>query len=413
MNFARKIWKLLYCIYKNIIYIFIVHSEVFGPNCRSTTNNTKVEPFCNWCIFPLSRSIAISNMLSLIALKYVLIVGILIMGLVSVYAARRLAGAQALFSFGNMLASGVLLSAGLVHQLADSADVLNTKGEFPWAMFIAGSTFILFMVTEELLHVLIPADNDHTAHESTAHEHQHLLPEGIKTADYSRSSAYSVCSHESSCHGTDADWGAEGSRRRSRPSQFGAWMQSSRTAEDDDDKTIIAEHHHHDDHIHLHLHGSVVASVILMMTLSLHSFLAGVSIGIATSVEEMTGITIAILAHKGFEGFCLGINMVDSHLDRGPFAVLGWTFASMTPLGILAGSLISGVATNESTIATLEAVIAGCFLYISIVEIGGKELLACRHDHEATTTQQKVLEGMKLLCFVLGFLFMSYLANFI
>ena len=57
-----------------------------------------------------------------------------------------------LFSAGNMLASGVLLAAGLVHQLPDSMKALEDVSDFPLATFIAGCTFCFFLTIEEYLH---------------------------------------------------------------------------------------------------------------------------------------------------------------------------------------------------------------------------------------------------------------------
>lgn len=57
-----------------------------------------------------------------------------------------------LFSAGNMLASGVLLAAGLVHQLPDSMEALQDLSDFPLATFIAGCTFCSFLIIEEYLH---------------------------------------------------------------------------------------------------------------------------------------------------------------------------------------------------------------------------------------------------------------------
>jgi len=56
---------------------------------------------------------------------------------------------------GNMLASGVLLSGGLVHQLPDAQAVLSKEFDFPWASFICGCAFTFFLMIEEAMHLLL------------------------------------------------------------------------------------------------------------------------------------------------------------------------------------------------------------------------------------------------------------------
>ena len=103
-----------------------------------------------------------------------------------------------------------------------------------------------------------------------------------------------------------------------------------------------------------------------------------------------------------------------------------------TPSGIWIGQVMTRIwsiipqeeedeDTDENTtnnhsiaIATVKAMVAGTFLYIAIVEIGSKELLACRHgDGDHGSKRQKQLDVAKLICFVVGFLMMSGLALFV
>lgn len=230
-----------------------------------------------------------------------------------------------LFAWGNMMASGVLLAAGLVHQLADSAAVLNTtiatsnRDTFPWAMFIAGLTFIGFLVLEESIHLITaPGNDDDDDMEDTSaernplllfhshsHHHHHQAQDTddlhTKTRDLDDTANYGSSSsaptnkpcnirlhsssscrshHGSSCHDHDDD--------------------NDKHKHDDNDDPI--HHHHHDDHIDLHLHGSFLATFVLLMALVIHSVMAGVGVGVATNPQALTGTAAAIVAHKAFEG---------------------------------------------------------------------------------------------------------------
>ena len=58
------------------------------------------------------------------------------------------------------------------------------------------------------------------------------------------------------------------------------------------------DYHYHKEHIADHMHGSLVASVILLLPLSVHSIFDGLAIGVNSKNTEVISITTAVLAHK-------------------------------------------------------------------------------------------------------------------
>jgi hypothetical protein len=79
---------------------------------------------------------------------------------------------------------------------------------------------------------------------------------------------------------------------------------------------------------------------------------------------------------------------------------------------------------NTIAVATMQAIVSGTFLYISIVEVGMKELLTNREHHQQQQQQQqqvigtldvrgKQMQYWKLVCLLLGYCFMSYLAAWV
>lgn len=412
-------------------------------------------------------------------IKIVLTICIWGLGLFSVVAPRYLAARPAMFSIGNMMASGVLLSAGLVHQLGDSSQVLDVPGKFPWAMFLAGLTLLAFFVLEESIHLLFgegggghghdhalnlhemmhshdhphQEQQDEFIEELDHHEHAHahnnhnhnnkFLPESYRNGSLSSSSAKvevvseldrllpppplefgteyrrlsasccSVSNHIMNVNSSNGDQHTTSSTTRMTRFSSAASSDASYSLLDPQDLQLPPpQHHHHDEHIELHLHGSIVASGILMLALSIHAILAGVSIGIETNIQALTSTAIAILAHKSFEGFCLGSSLVTAQLDTTLNIVLCIVFSFATPLGVIMGHVLSDISQGETTIAIVQAIVAGTFLYVAIVEIASKELLACRHE-SGNTMSQKQIEATKLGSFLLGFLFMSSLAVFV
>ena len=184
----------------------------------------------------------------------------------------------------------------------------------------------------------------------------------------------------------------------------------------EDYNLLHSVHHHHDDHISQHLHGSTLASLMLFLALSLHSILEGVAIGIVPKAEMVVSTSAAILAHKAFAGYALGSTLITAEsLDTRKHLYLGIMFSMTTPLGVLLGmALLDDFNGDSFAVGVVQAMVAGTFLYVSIVEVGTKELLVCRHGEEENVTGSvKKTEFLKLFAFLMGFLFMSGLAAFV
>ncbi len=138
-----------------------------------------------------------------------------------------------------------------------------------------------------------------------------------------------------------------------------------------------------------HDHGAPVGKGLgVLLALSLHSFLAGLALGIASTVTRASLAAAAILAHKLTEGFALG-TVLEDDTPPGRARLAGWVFALATPLGILLGGLaLQPFAGSGYFTPIVASLAAGTFLYIGafdllqdeFIEPGGrvgKWLLAC------------------------------------
>lgn len=111
---------------------------------------------------------------------------------------------------------------------------------------------------------------------------------------------------------------------------------------------------------------------VLLLVLSIHSLIVGIAMGAQRSVSKALIVFIAILAHKMGAGFALGIvyRRAGSSVRRTvPIAAL---FSSMTPLGILAGTVVEVLISSEGSQffeAIFDCVGAGTFMYIASVDI--------------------------------------------
>ncbi len=328
-----------------------------------------------------------------------------------------------LFSAGNLMASGVLLSAGLVHQLPDGVKKFESTwldGDFPIAPFIAGLAFCFFLILEEYIHLHV--DEQHFVgfeaidHGEQHHHHNHDNGSGNHNHD----------THKHDNHANEEDPllgrsnSVNNSRWRKRSLSDASWTSQLSCVHDHQSiREDPYRHRHSLEHVAEHIHGSLLASVILLLALSVHSVFDGLAIGISSNPKELISTTIAVLAHKGFAGYALGSSMVASEMSERDHYTLVAAFSCCSVIGIILGTIFEKWMADESewkTIGrgTVNAVVAGTFLYISIVEIGLKELLISRDSKLlGKKLGQNQMQSSKLAAFLFGYLAMSSLAVFI
>eukprot|EP00586_Coscinodiscus_wailesii_P003311 CAMPEP_0172478102 /NCGR_PEP_ID=MMETSP1066-20121228/1871_1 /TAXON_ID=671091 /ORGANISM="Coscinodiscus wailesii, Strain CCMP2513" /LENGTH=401 /DNA_ID=CAMNT_0013237383 /DNA_START=33 /DNA_END=1238 /DNA_ORIENTATION=+ len=366
-----------------------------------------------------------------------------------------------IFTLGNMMASGVLLGAGIIHQLPDAQELLKNFGsDYPLAGFICGLSFCCFLILEEFMHLI--TEDDHDDHDDNyVHEEErcydpwklvearsdcnkeseHIPSESMNSVEindnygstkeikdletplgsYPTDHNHTHKSHDHShtghnhSHETNLEKTATPrvpNTKRSKICRHSITMLSGNTA-----KELRTNNFHHHDHAHVdkHLHGSMISSFALLVALSLHSILAGFGLGIDDSPTAF-GTAVAIISHKLFAAYSLGstLTAASEGISDGIFYMTISIFAFSTPLGIIAGVLMGdSLQVNEYVKGVIQAIVAGTFLYIAIVEVGMKELLVCRVQAGATVIQvSKRLEIAKLGSLLFGYSVMAALAVF-
>lgn len=303
-----------------------------------------------------------------------------------------------LFSIGNMFSAGVLLSAAIVHQLADAQDSALNSGAMPWANVICASSFLLMLVLEELGHG-DRVGNEH-GHGHGCHGHGETPSiEAKGDADHSQGEIYIDFSKKN-----------PQSKKTLLPELTDPILLYG-TAVNCSEEEV---HHHDIGHITSHLHVSLRSILSLFFALIFHSILLGFSISVTGSNLESTEIIIAVLAHKIFAGFSLGGAAANVTQDWKPLLKVSIAFAASAPLGIIVGMFVPESVTETSVWSNyispvIKAVVAGVFLYISVLEIGAKELLMSSGKKMGS----KRLHLTKLLAYAMGFAMMSSIALFI
>lgn len=164
------------------------------------------------------------------------------------------------------------------------------------------------------------------------------------------------------------------------------------------DRFFFMHGHDHDDHEGGHNHHVSKEGAFGAGTLSLHSLLDGVGIGLSFSVSPALGLVVAlaVLAHD----FSDGINTVNFIIKSNGTKKEAWKWllvdASAPVLGIIATLFFS---VSESTLGLLLALFAGFFLYI-----GASDLIPeSHHNHPVKWTTFATLLGIGTLFIIIHF----------
>lgn len=115
---------------------------------------------------------------------------------------------------------------------------------------------------------------------------------------------------------------------------------------------------------------------VLLLILSIHSIITGVALGTESRIIQAVVIMIAVLAHKGTAAFALGVSMLRTGIERGRFTRTIILFSTTTPLGIILGLAVMSLVTGRAAQAfeaLFDALAAGTFLYVAVVDIIGEE----------------------------------------
>jgi zinc transporter 1/2/3 len=118
---------------------------------------------------------------------------------------------------------------------------------------------------------------------------------------------------------------------------------------------------------------------LLMLTLSVHSIITGIALGLEDHLMSAVAIFLAVMAHKFTAAMALAISFSREAIELKRSRALLGVFYVMTPIGIILGtwwsSLLSG--QGEAMIEGIfDALAAGTFIYISVVDILSEEFSA-------------------------------------
>lgn len=122
--------------------------------------------------------------------------------------------------------------------------------------------------------------------------------------------------------------------------------------------------------------GRSIYPLVLLLLLSVHSIIAGLSLGLESHAATAIILALGILLHKGSEAFALMVSAISAGFaENRRNALLGF-FVAMTPAGILAGMLGASILHGDGAAlveGSFNALAAGTFIYIAILDIIDEE----------------------------------------
>lgn len=126
-------------------------------------------------------------------------------------------------------------------------------------------------------------------------------------------------------------------------------------------------------------HSSIVSPIFLALALSIHSIIEGIALGLQNNNSDFLKLGIPIFIHKVPEAIIVGITLVQTESKlKIPLSAI---YISATPIGILAGALLS-VELNETLEGTFLSICVGTFLYVSASEIFVEEFAVPRRKYQ-------------------------------
>lgn len=116
---------------------------------------------------------------------------------------------------------------------------------------------------------------------------------------------------------------------------------------------------------------------VLLGMLSVHSVIAGISLGVGDHIAPTLILLTGILAHKGSAAFALIVSAHAGGLNARTQRFVLVLFSLTTPAGIvigIAGATFAGGTAGPLFVGGFNALAAGTFIYIAILDIINEEL---------------------------------------
>ncbi|EDR25945.1 zinc transporter, putative [Entamoeba dispar SAW760] len=170
---------------------------------------------------------------------------------------------------------------------------------------------------------------------------------------------------------------------------------------EEDNYTLLHndEHHSHHQHTAADTFQEWTTIVVLVVALSIHSFLEGLGLG---SANKYLMIFVAIAAHKWADSGLTIIYLMKKIKQWWVLLIILIIFSSFTPLGAIIGKFVIASLDDESVSLLVQGIFccvaAGSFFFVAIVEI----LSEAFEEHNNKYVLDKYLKfGLAFILFIL------------
>ncbi len=133
----------------------------------------------------------------------------------------------------------------------------------------------------------------------------------------------------------------------------------------------------------------------ILILLCLHAFIEGAALGLSETFNAFLTLAVAILVHKGSEGFALGTVLQKYNFTVKTKKLLILSLALATPLGIFLTTHLEQILNHQhfnDFEGYFNSIAAGTFLYIAICHA----LSGCDHANHASAHKRWLYYGLGL-----------------
>jgi len=161
---------------------------------------------------------------------------------------------------------------------------------------------------------------------------------------------------------------------------------------------------------------SLLSVYLLLCMLAVHSFIEGIALGVQQNSMSTWTVLWAIVAHKFFAAFALGVSLLKGGVSNRWFLQIITFFSLTTPVGGILGMLVnlsfnSGVAAYTSE--AFKGIAAGTFIYVSLMEVLDHEFAEHGHkDHPEPAELEQTDKFKKFGFIAAGITLMSFVSVF-
>lgn len=132
-------------------------------------------------------------------------------------------------------------------------------------------------------------------------------------------------------------------------------------------------HHHGGGHSHntISASRSLLHSIILVITLGVHTLFEGMAIGLLTDMDLLITLVIAVFIHEICCSIALGVNISQQSLSKAASLAICCVFSCMMPVGIAIGIGLGEIRGFPGLLLTaiMQGLATGTFMYVLFMEI--------------------------------------------